>query len=437
LAWYTLMMCGLVCFAGALLYANLRRSLERQTDGRLWFQAMELSHVIKPAGEDQFEVELSPRQVERFDADAEGAPHYAIWKAAGQIVDASNPSLDIPPPDGPGARNRGAYREVALRGPGDSLVLVGQDVRTQREQLRNLAVLTVGTGAAALALMLAGGWFLTGRALAPIHRMSRAAAAVSASNLSQRIDVDRMETEFAELANAFNDAFDRLQRAFEQQTRFTADASHELRTPLSIVLSQAELALRQPRTADEYREMLETIRRSGQRMKGVVEGLLALARADAGELRLNEERFELRDLVSETCRLLEPIAVEKGVGIHQRLEPGAICGDRDRLGEAIANILGNAIRYNGPAGRVDVSLQANDGEVTLRIADNGPGIPESDREFIFDRFYRVDKARSRAVEGSGLGLAIAKWVVDAHGGSITFHNGPQGGAVFDVTLKRA
>jgi heavy metal sensor kinase len=285
--------------------------------------------------------------------------------------------------------------------------------------------------------VLATGWFLAGRALAPVKRISRAAARVSASNLSERIDVARMENELADLATSFNDAFDRIQHAFEQQTRFTADASHELRTPLSIVLSQSELALRQPRGEAEYREMMEAIRRAAQRMKGVVEGLLTLARADAGQTQLNEDHIDLRDIVEDTCKLLQPIARERNVTIQQRLVHAPVIGDRDRLSEAIANLISNAIRYNVPGGRIDVTLSAGADECSLEIADTGPGIPEADAQHIFERFFRVDKARSRAVDGTGLGLAITKWIIDAHGGTVSVRNGTPQGAVFDVRLKKA
>ena len=245
-----------------------------------------------------------------------------------------------------------------------------------------------------------------------------------------------MEAELAEVAAAINSAFDRLQEAFERQTRFTADASHELRTPLSIVLSQADLALKQPRSADEYRQTIEAIRRAGDRMKGVVEGLLTLARADAGEIGMKQEVFDLQEVVVETCRLLEPLAATRQVCIEQRLEPAPVCGDRDRLAEAIANILANAIRYNVQSGKVDVSLNGGPDEVCLRVADTGRGIADAEKELIFDRFYRSDQARSRSVDGSGLGLAITKWIIDAHGGTITCQNASPKGTVFSVTLRR-
>jgi heavy metal sensor kinase len=429
-------MGGLAGVFGALLYANVRGAMEREIDARLRDQAAELARVIMPLGAGKFEVALSQAQVEHFSAEGDGASHYAIWTPDGRAIDASHPSLTIPGPQAEGGRDRGAYRELSRRGPDDVLVLVGQDVRREREQLRNLGALALGAGLAALVLMLVGGWFLTGRMLIPINRISRAAAAVSASNLSERIDASRMESELADLAATINDAFDRLQRAFEQQARFTADASHELRTPLSIVVSQAELALKQPRSADEYRESLDAVRRAAGRMRGVVEGLLTLARADAGEIRLNVDQVDLQEIVSETCRLLEPLAVEKQVTITPRLAPALVRGDRDRLAEAVANVLSNAIRYNVPGGRVDVTLDGGPGDVILRIADTGRGIPEAERPFIFDRFYRVDQARSRSVDGSGLGLAITKWIIDAHGGSIWCRSGENGGAVFELRLER-
>jgi heavy metal sensor kinase len=430
------MMCGLAIAAGALLYANIRRSLEREVDGRLWSHALELSRVIIPVGDGHFEVNFSGEQVESFQAEGETAVYYSIWASDGKLIDQSDPLLGIPRPRQPRARNRGEFREVSVLGPANSLVLVGQSIRGQREQLRNLAALILGVGAAGIGIVLAAGWFLAGRALAPIKRISRAAAAVSASNLTERIDATRMETELADLAVSFNDAFDRIQHAFEQQTRFTADASHELRTPLTIVLSQAELALKQSRSEAEYREMLDAIRRAAQRMKGVVEGLLTLARADAGQTALSTERFDLRDLVEETCKMLKPIAAERNITIDERLARAPMAGDRDRLSEAVANLISNAIRYNVPGGRVEVTLDADAEELTLRIADTGPGIPDEDRQFIFDRFYRVDKARTRSVDGSGLGLAITKWIIDAHGGSVSVEGGAHGGTVFEVKLKR-
>jgi heavy metal sensor kinase len=437
LAWYAVILAALSAVFGALLYANVRRSLARDVDTQLEAQASALAGVTLPAELDKFFVELTPEQVEFFSGEGDGAFHYGIWDASGQLIDSSHPSLEIAPPQLVGSRERGPYREAAIRGPADSWILVGKDVRRERQQLQGLAATAVGAGVAALVLMLFGGWILTGRALAPIQRISRAATAVSASNLSERIDVSRMETELADLAGTINGAFDRLQAAFEQQTRFTADASHELRTPLAIVLSHAELSLKHDRTDAEYREALSTIHRAARRMKGVVEDLLTLARADAGRIEVEESRFDLAQLVEETCQMFAPLAEEKQIHLDRNLAPLSVVGDRNRLGEAVSNLLVNAIHYNYSGGRVDVTLSANGPDAELRIANTGPAIPAEDRPHIFERFYRVDKARSREVDGSGLGLAITKWIVDAHGGSIACENGEGEGAMFVIRLKSA
>jgi heavy metal sensor kinase len=272
--------------------------------------------------------------------------------------------------------------------------------------------------------------------LAPIQRISAAAANVSASNLAARIDVAEMETELGELATTINATFDRLQRSFDQQTQFTADASHELRTPLSIVLAQADLTLKKVRSPPEYRDALETIRRSARRMKSVVEGLLVLARADTGALALVKEEMDLAPAVEDACRLLAPLAAERNVNVEMRLEPLWAWVDRERFAELIANLVGNAIRYNREGGRVEVRLRRQNGEALLEVADTGIGIPEDELPHVFERFYRVDKARSRALGGSGLGLAITKWVVEAHGGKITVASKIGVGTTFSVSLPR-
>lgn len=154
-----------------------------------------------------------------------------------------------------------------------------------------------------------------------------------------------------------------------------ADASHELRTPLAIVLAQADLALKRPRTNDEYFDTIRAVRRAAERMKDIVEGLLTLARADGGDLRLNQDRFDMKDVVEQTCRMLAPLAASRSIEIAMQLESAPVCGDRNRLGEAVANIVNNAIQYNEPGGRVDVTLEAVRGDVTLCVADTGLGIP--------------------------------------------------------------
>ena len=436
LVWYAAALLVVTAAFGSLLYLDFRRSLFDEVDGQLSRQAAALAGAIQAESERSFYVELAAEQVAYFDQDGESAPYYAIWDRGGQLVDQSHPALAVPFPGSAGAWDREEGREHALHGPAGSLVLVGQGTQEESQRLARLLGIILAVGSVVLVLTLGAGWFLTGRALAPIARISESAAAVSASNLAARIDVAEMETELGELATTINSTFDRLQRAFDQQTQFTADASHELRTPLSIVLAQADLTLKRARSVPEYQDALETIRRSARRMKSVVEGLLVLARADTGALALVKEEMDLAPAVEDACRLLLPLAVERNVKLQTNLDPVLAWVDRERFAELLANLVGNAIRYNRDGGKVEVRLRRQNGDALLEVADTGIGIPADELPHVFERFYRVDKARSRALGGSGLGLAIAKWVVEAHGGRITVASTVGAGTTFAVSLPR-
>jgi heavy metal sensor kinase len=360
--------------------------------------------------------------------------YYAIWDPKGKRVDQKSVERDVPFAE-PGLRVRGERREATVRSRDGVTVLVGRSVHEEMERLNEFLSMTILAGGAILVVALLGGAFLAGRVLSPIERITRTASSISASNLSERIDVRHTESELGRLAKTLNDLFERLQAAFERQTRFTADASHELRTPLSIILSHAELALRKERSAAEYRESIETCLTAAQRMKAVIEGLLTLARSDAGTLNLQKERVDLQRVVEETAGLLRSMADENKVSLSVRTEAVEVTGDRDRLREVVTNLVSNAIRYNKEGGRVDVTLRAADGQAVLSVADTGIGIPEKDRPHIFERFYRVDKARSRELGGSGLGLSITKWIVEAHRGSIGFESREGQGTTFTVRLS--
>ena len=434
LVWYAAALLAVTAAFGGLLYVDMRHSVYGEVDRRLEEQSARLVRAVHPESERSFYVELGSEQVRQFSQDGPDAPYYAIWDRAGRVVDRSHPLLDVPFPAATGIWDRGAAREHAANGPAASLVLVGQGMGAEHDRLRRLLALIVTTGGVVLLGTLAIGWFLTGRALAPVARISQAAAAVSASNLSARIDVSAMETELAQLATTINNTFDRLQLAFDRQTQFTADASHELRTPLSIISAQTELALKKDRGGDEYKEALATIRRSSQRMKSVVEGLLALARADSGTLALRCEQVDLARLVEDSCRMLGPLAAERGIELVTRLSPAIAWVDQERFAEVAENLISNAIRYNRDGGRVEVGLQAHGQYALLEVSDTGVGISDEELVHVFERFYRVDKARSRSMGGSGLGLAITKWIVEAHGGAIAVASKVGRGTTFTVKV---
>ncbi len=435
LFWYALILSLVLAGFGGTLYHKMKRSMDREVDARLKAHALALAGALEREGAG-FELDLSKEYVRTFSGEGKDDPYYVIWDEKGVLVDSSRPSLSVPLPESPGVRERRNRREFVATSPDGARVLVGQRLSQQSEKLRELLGAVFGAGAGVLVLALAGGWFLASRALRPIRKMSEAAAAISATNLAQRIDAAQTKSELGQLARLLNGAFDRLEKAFERQTRFTADASHELRTPLSILMSQAELALRKERSAGEYREALETSLKAAQRMKAVVEGLLTLARADAKDLDLKKGRIDLRQVVEETATMLGPLAMERKVALTVGAEAVEVEGDRNRLREVATNLITNAIRYNREGGKVDVTLAAAGEEAVLTVADTGIGIPEKDRAHIFERFYRVDQARSREQGGSGLGLAIARWVVEAHGGHLSFTSREGEGSTFTVRLPR-
>lgn len=388
---------------------------------------------------------LPPQFDERFGEHGDQTAFYAVWTPNGKILKSSPASFSPPSFQGlPGMelmgeaeyvpRQRGSLREVVLMGPHQTRILVGRNIQAELDQLQKLVGQIALTGLGVLTVGLAGGWFLSRGAVRPIEAISKAAATISASNLAQRIDVVETDSELGRLAQILNDAFARLEAAFQQQSRFTADASHELRTPLSIIHSHLELALAKPRSADEYREALETCHRASQRMRTLVDGLLTLARADAGKLDLNLQNVDLKKVLDESVALIKPLADKRNVRLIIGAAPISCRIDSTRIMRVINNLLTNAILYNNPGGKVEVSLTRSEGHAVLRIADTGCGISEHDCAHIFERFYRVDKARSRESGGSGLGLAICQSIVEAHGGSICVSSRPSAGTTFEVRL---
>lgn len=380
-----------------------------------------------------------------FEGDDESRLYFVVWSRTGEILARSRYAPDVLFPnlhaakDGlPNrvARVRDAQREVIhVTGYGNH-VLVGRSIRFDIVAQQRAAAWLVLTGLGVLAVGLVGGWWLSGRAIRPIADMSSTAQSISGKNLSSRINVQETDTELGQLAAVLNRAFDRLQSAFEQQSRFTADASHELRTPLAVILSHTELALSRQRTGEEYRESLEACRRASQRMKSLIDSLLLLARFDALEPELDLRPVDLESIAHDSVELLRPLAEERRIDIHATTSPTSISGDRDRLSQVLTNLLSNAVRYNHDGGSVAVSVFANNGYGVIRVTDTGVGIPAEELPHIFERFYRVDKARSRAEGGCGLGLAICQSIVEAHGGTITASSQPQSGTTIEVHLPR-
>jgi signal transduction histidine kinase len=381
-----------------------------------------------------------------------GGRYCIVWRPDGSVLANTKPVEGVPDPgvgmgnagglpEGPPPgfmRTRGDYLEAVRFGPFMTRFVVGQSLAPVYAEIDRAGWLLAAAGAGVLVIGLAGGWMLSKRAVRPIGKITRVAEEVSASSLSQRIELNDIPSEFVSLAAVLNETFARLEAAFSQQVRFTADASHELRTPLSVIHTHAQLALSRERSAEEYKKTIATCLRASNRMKGLVDSLLLLASADAGRLTLDPQVFDLRDVVEECAALVEPLGEEKRVTVT--VEPGEAAeveADAIRISQVVINLLSNAIRYNREAGQVTATIFLQGEYVMLKVADTGVGIPPEHQQHMFERFYRVDKARSREVGGSGLGLAICRNIIDAHGGEIGFASKGEGmGTVFTVKLPR-
>jgi len=288
-----------------------------------------------------------------------------------------------------------------------------------------------------LALAAGGGYVLASRNLAPVGWMAEQAHRISGSNLETRLEIGDAAEELVVLSASFNELLGRLDQSFESMRRFVADASHELRTPLSVIRGEADVSLTRDRSPAEYRESLAIILDESRRLSRLVDDLLNLARADAGHVKLRLEEFYFNDLVADCCRSLQALAAARHIALECHASGDVrFRGDEDLLRRLIVNLLDNAIRYTPPGGQVSADLEAQGDTVRVRVSDTGVGIGPDAAPHVFERFYRVDKARSRAEGGFGLGLSIVKWIAESHHGAVELSSRPEAGSVFTVTLPR-
>ena len=288
-----------------------------------------------------------------------------------------------------------------------------------------------------LLLASAGGYFLARKSLWPIASMNSQTQRISAESLSSRLDVTNPKDELGRLATTINDLLTRLETAFKEQQRFIADASHELRTPLAVLRGETEVALEKLRPAAEYEQSLALIKDEAERLSRIVEDLFILARQplDTSAV-LMKEPLSLNEVVRDCARAAQVLASRKGVRLTtETVVPSiVISGDDELLKRMILNLLDNAVKYTPEAGEVAIVLARQNGNARIIVRDTGVGITQADQPYVFDRFYRVDRARSRALGGAGLGLSIVAWIVEAHGGKVHLQSAPGQGSSFTVEL---
>jgi heavy metal sensor kinase len=441
--WSTFTLAAIMAASAFYWHHNLSRNLLAQIDENLLFIARESAAQVTPDDDCAGVKAVMQRHgweiaIRIFDPQGEilcvVAPAEGRWLIQG-------PSLPPYLPESP------VFDTVSLPGEPPRRILVSPlpagivqvegNLQAMRDSLRHLRQRFFLFSPLVLAALCFGGWFLAGHALSPLSRMARAARAIDADNLSVRLPVEHRGDEIARLAESINAMLERLEHSFRKVKQFSGDASHELRTPLAILRGETEVTLRWAREADDYRRTLESNLEEIDRMGRIIDDLLTLARSDAGELPVEMKEISLSDLLQELYMAGNTLGEAKRIPVFLHLEVEReirIRGDELRLRQMFLNLISNAIKYTLPEGRVDISLTVVGGEAVISVADSGIGIPAQHLPHIFDRFYRIDKARNRADGGTGLGLAITKSIVEAHSGRITVGSVPEQGSTFTVYL---
>ncbi len=317
-------------------------------------------------------------------------------------------------------------------------IAVGVSTSRIREVTIEMASLTILSAPVLLLVSMTLGWLLTGRMLAPVNQIGHDVAAITDGRaLHRRVVVEGdAADEITRLAQSVNEMIGRLETSFGSLRRFTADASHELRTPLAVIRADVERAMHTQTSSHEHAVALEEALQQVSRMTGLVESLLTLARADEGRFALVHDLIPLEPLIREVAETATILGEEPGVTVKVPvIQPVTVHGDGERLRQLFLNLATNAVKYTPRGGSVEISLESRHDEAIITVKDDGIGIAAADLPFIFDRFWRVDRARSRTTGGgSGLGLAICQWIAHAHNGRIDVSSRLGRGSTFTIVL---
>jgi signal transduction histidine kinase len=277
-----------------------------------------------------------------------------------------------------------------------------------------------------------------GKALAPVDQISSSAERISLHNLSERLPIAKTGDELERLSVSLNNMIVRLEDAVRHNQRFIADASHELRTPMTLINGELESLVQDSELSIKTEQTLSSVLEEVERLRRIVEGLFSISRLDSGEAEKEWKRFDLSELAGTTVEQIRPLAEDKGVELLSTIpSPAPVDGDRARFKQVLVNLLDNAIKYTPSGGKVHLSVRAGEGRATLEVADTGIGIPFEAQPRIFERFFRVDEARSRDLGGAGLGLSIVKSICSAYGGKVEVESAEGKGSRFRIEFPLA
>ena len=444
-AWYVAILLASLSLFGFLAFLAMKRGIEKSVDENLAGQAASVEEVIEralQAAPARLPEELRQHQELREQADfLQVCDQNGHWIYRSRLMT----HYDVPLPDN---ANPSAYNVLSVDLPLRVLVrninAGGETYRIQvaapmddfRDAMDQFKWVLLLLSPIVLVLASGGGYWLSRQALRPVDRITRAAQEINSSNLAKRLEVPRTGDELQRLAETLNSMLGRLDSAFNRITQFTADASHELRTPLALMRTTTEVSLRTSQGVADYREAQQEVLSELEKTSSLVEKLMVLARADAGVETLQRAPVNVAECLRNACKDGKVLAEAKHLNFAQRIDTQNVLmeADSQALHRLFLILLDNAVKYTPPGGSITVTLTSNNGSAVTEFKDTGIGINGDDLPHIFERFYRADKARSREFGGVGLGLSIARWVAEAHQGSIEVESTPGAGSVFRVRL---
>jgi len=446
--WYLLVLAVLLIALSAGVYFYLSQSLYRNLDDSLELRSTQLRsipEILESIRQGEFEEELGEIVILYFytgnqlvEVSPRGISIPLSREFISQAIAGTSLFTTIQTAEGERLRLLTVPINISILGPPPGIqpaaLVIARSTKQIDQALAGLVRTLIIAVPLALILAAGGGLFLARRALKPVDKIAQTAREIGESDLSQRINVNTKD-ELGRLAATLNEMIGRLEKAFQRQKQFTSDASHELRAPLAVIEAESSLALQKERPSSDYQRSLEIISQESSQMSSLIDQLLTLARADAGKEQWNFTELNLGKLITNLSTDVEILCQEKGLSFQLgQPQDLVVKGDEARLRELFMNLLDNAIRYTPTHGTISVSLRCEGQMAVVAITDTGVGIPAEDIPFIFERFYRVDKSRSRAEGGSGLGLAICKHIVEAHGGKIEAESQVGVGSTFSVWL---
>jgi heavy metal sensor kinase len=439
----------LLLFLGFSLYFDLKRIIIESVDEALLAKAKALATLIMEDEGTGFDFNFSDEVMSEYSTTPSGN-FFVIRKANGVVIEQSSSAKDWAPPYHPTASNvsyetikkDGGYVRIVnfkVQLNRDEIIIqCGQKINTKLQILEKHATFLSVSILAIMIMSSLGIFFAVNRSFYPLKEISETVAKISEKHLSERINSEKVPTELKQLAHVFNRTFDSLEVAFEKQRQFIADASHELKTPLTVILTDAEVALRKDRSPEEYRKTLSNIANAAEISRKIINALFTLSRLDMQSIEFKRELINVKDVVNSSLLLLNSFIQDKRIRVTKAIPDNLLIrGDQVLLTELMSNILDNAIKYNKEGGKIHIEGCECEGHVLIQVKDSGIGIPEKDLPRVFDRFYRVDKSRSRKTGGSGLGLSICQEIVKLHDGLIKIESKVGEGTTVHLRFLRA